>query len=124
LAPSQLLDRVYSSKRLPNPETGKEEASKTSANGGGEQVQRQERPLGGGGDQAQKEPKEFVDGGDEAQDAETRSVDGDALLVSAEKAKELAQALDLPAVEVEVDRAVWQVEQSFKKMAKEAKKDA
>ncbi|AEO70903.1 6d039c00-d81d-4c1c-b538-96436a3ecb22 [Thermothielavioides terrestris] len=41
--------------------------------------------------------------------------DGETMLLSQAKGKEMTQALDLPQLEVELERAIWQVETAIKK---------
>jgi len=42
------------------------------------------------------------------------------MLMSQENGKKMAQALDLPQLEVELERAIWQVETAVKKSIEEA----
>lgn len=39
----------------------------------------------------------------------------EAMILTAESAKTVAQSLEIPELEVELDRAIWQVEESMKK---------
>jgi hypothetical protein len=41
--------------------------------------------------------------------------DGETMLLSQANGKKLTQALDLPQLEVELERAIWQVEEAIKK---------
>jgi len=53
--------------------------------------------------------------------------DGETMLLSQEHGKKMTQALDLPQLEVELERAIWQVEGAVKKSnlnAEVAKKEA
>lgn len=45
----------------------------------------------------------------------TRDPDGETMLLSQAKGKKMTQALDLPQLEVELERAIWQVEAAMKK---------
>lgn len=44
-----------------------------------------------------------------------RDPDGETMLLSQANGKEMTQALDLPQLEVELERAIWQVEAAIKK---------
>ncbi len=53
------------------------------------------------------------------------NADGETMLLSQANGKKMSQALDLPQLEVELERAIWQVEAAIKKQnAKEAKADS
>ena len=43
-----------------------------------------------------------------------RDPDGETMLLSQANGKEMTQALDLPQLEVELERAIWQVEEAIK----------
>jgi hypothetical protein len=46
------------------------------------------------------------------------------LLLTQESGRKLAQALDIPELEVELERAIWQVEAAIRKQSEDAKKPA
>ncbi|KAL2137254.1 hypothetical protein VTI74DRAFT_6465 [Chaetomium olivicolor] len=49
----------------------------------------------------------------------SQNPDGETMLLSQAKAKKMTQALDLPQLEVELERAIWQVETAIKKRSAE-----
>lgn len=54
----------------------------------------------------------------------TPNPDGETMLLSQAKAKNMTQALDLPQLEVELERAIWQVETAIKKRNDELRQSA
>lgn len=49
--------------------------------------------------------------------------DGETMLLSQENAKRMTQELQLPALEVELERAIWQVETAIRKQKEESRKE-
>ncbi|KAK1752067.1 mitochondrial K+-H+ exchange-related-domain-containing protein [Echria macrotheca] len=53
--------------------------------------------------------------------SKTPNPDGETMLLSQANGKKMTQALDLPQLEVELERAIWQVETAIRKSNEEAK---
>jgi hypothetical protein len=88
LTPSPVLDEVYAEQKDPLPSTPEPttDSSETLVNSPG--------PFSPNGAQ---------------------NPDGETMLLSQAKGKQMTQALDLPQLEVELERAIWQVETAIKK---------
>ncbi|KAL2255482.1 hypothetical protein VTK26DRAFT_3265 [Humicola hyalothermophila] len=93
LTPSPVLDAVYAEQKEPLPWT-----SKPTTDDHGE-------PL------IQSNPSSFPTG--------SRNPTGETMLLSQANGKRMTQALDLPQLEVELERAIWQVEMAIKKESAE-----
>jgi hypothetical protein len=60
---------------------------------------------------------------DAAEVKEPPHPDGETMLLTQPNARELMQALDIPALEVELERAIWQVETAIEKQNAELEKE-
>jgi hypothetical protein len=49
--------------------------------------------------------------------------EGETMLLSQENAKRMTRELELPALEVELERAIWQVETAIRKKKEETRKE-
>ncbi len=88
LTPSPVVDRVYAEQKGPLPST-----PETTTNSTQDLVSNPDsfsRPNG------------------------ARDPDGETMLLSQANGKEMTQVLDLPQLEVELERAIWQVEEAIK----------
>ena len=89
LTPSPVVDEVYAEQKDPLPST-----PKPTTDDHGE-------PL------IKPDPSSFPAG--------SQNPDGETMLLSQVNGKKMTQALDLPQLEVELERAIWQVETAIKK---------
>ncbi|KAM7193184.1 Mitochondrial K+-H+ exchange-related domain containing protein [Naviculisporaceae sp. PSN 640] len=92
LTPSPIVDAVYANQKYPLPST-----PEPTTNPGAEK-------LGGL---------------DSSPDIKTPNPEGETMLLSQANGKKMTQALDLPQLEVELERAIWQVETAIKKRNEE-----
>jgi hypothetical protein len=88
LTPSPVVDAVYAEQKDPLPSTPEPTTD------GSEEVINNPGPSSPNGAQ---------------------NPDGETMLLSQAKGKQMTQALDLPQLEVELERAIWQVETAIKK---------
>lgn len=88
LTPSPIVDEVYAAQKAPLPSTPEPTADSK---------------------------ERIVDNADPVLPDGTQNPDGETMLLSQANGKKMTQALDLPQLEVELERAIWQVETAIKK---------
>ncbi len=96
LTPSPIVDEVYAHQKFPLPSTPEPTTSPAAD------------PI--------KTP-------DPASEAQAQNPEGETMLLSQANGKRMTQALDLPQLEVELERAIWQVETAVRKSNAELAKE-
>lgn len=113
--PSPILDEIYSTQRFPLPFTSEPTTGPEAETIKHPDPAKVVQAVNGGNTTTEK-----TDGVNMGHVLEQREVeDGEVLLLSQENAKKMVQLLEVPELEVELERAIWQVETAVEKKNRE-----